>query len=106
MHTRERWQNWCWSAGLAVVLVGCAPGEAPNVSNGAEPPAAPQAVTPAVVEPAAAMDTAAEQAAKPAMLAEIRQVIDWFTLPKPDGAGWERTYLSQTRHLEIGRAHV
>src|SRR5438128_8888534 len=97
MHTRYRWQNWCWSAGLALVLVGCGLGEAPKATSGAAPraapPAAPRALTPAVVEPTAATDAPAEQPiiqpaakpASPASLEEVTRVIDFRKFPAPDG---------------------
>jgi hypothetical protein len=53
-------------------------------------------------ESANAADDPPAPAAKPATLAEIRQAIDWFKFPKPDGAMWEMTDLQGTHYWVPG----
>lgn len=86
MHTWNRWQTW--SAGFALVLMGCGQSEVPSASNesAAQAPvsAAPRASVPAIVE-AAAKDQAAEHPATPASLVDATRVIDLSKFPLPDG---------------------
>lgn len=46
--------------------------------------------------------TSAAEPTKPATLAEVRQVINWLTFPKPDGAVYEQTSLLTSRYMVAG----
>ena len=53
-------------------------------------------------ESANAADDPPAPASKPVALVEVRQVIDWFKFPKPDGAMWEKTNLMGTHYWVPG----
>lgn len=51
----------------------------------------------------AGLAAAADPAAKPATLAEVRQSINWLTFPKPDGAVYEQTGFLTSKYMAPGQ---
>jgi hypothetical protein len=98
---------------IAGILPGCgrstpapaeAPAEAASSDTGADTAtsASKKETMRAEADPANAADDPAAPAPKPATLAEVRQAIDWFKFPKPEGAVWEETDLLTTRYWVPG----
>lgn len=107
---------WRWALWLCVlgwVLPGCgrsaptpaeARVEAASSETGGDRAASPsnKEGVRAEAEPANATEDPAPPVPKPATLAEVRQAIDWFKSPKPDGALWEETNLLRTHYWVPG----
>src|SRR5262245_15848320 len=99
MHTCDRWLNWIWSAGLALVLAGCGQRETPKAPGVAASPAETTAASQTgefkpVVEPetpptktavAKSVEQAPAKPAGPASLEEATRVIDFRKFPMPEG---------------------